>query len=143
MKSYSRDYRSPLPFNEATSKVMSANKGKNTNPEIQIRKALWKNNIKGYRLNHNKVPGKPDIVFVSKKLAIFVHGCYWHRCPTCNLSIPKSNSMFWKDKFEKNKERDNRKTEELIRLGWNVLVVWECEIKMDLKTQIDKIRMAL
>ena len=77
-KEYIRDGRSPVPKKEATSKVMSANKGKDTNPELLLRKELWKNNIKGYRLHWKKVPGSPDIAFPKKKLAIFINGCFWH-----------------------------------------------------------------
>jgi DNA mismatch endonuclease (patch repair protein) len=140
---YIRDGRAPIPKNESTSIIMRANKAKNTKPEILLRKALWKNNLKGYRLNYKEIPGRPDIVFTAKKIAIFVHGCYWHRCPTCNLPIPKSNSSFWKTKFEKNVQRDKIKNEQLKELGWRILVIWECEIKENLNKQIDKIRTIL
>ncbi len=143
MSEYIRDGRAPIPKNEATSVLMRANKPKNTKPEIQLRKALWKDNLRGYRLNYKKAPGSPDIAFVSKKIAIFVHGCYWHRCPTCDLSLPKSNSTFWRNKFEKNIKRDKRKKQELQKKGWKVFIVWECEIKKDLKNQITKIRKSI
>lgn len=143
MTDYIRDGRAPIPKNESTSIVMRSNKANNTKPEILLRKALWKNNIRGYRLNYKKAPGRPDISFVSKKVAVFVHGCYWHRCPICNLCIPKSNSIFWKNKFEKNTERDERKNKELIEQGWKVLVLWECELKKDINKQISKIRKSI
>ena len=131
-KSYSRDKRSPKPLSESTSKVMSANKAKNTKPEILLRKALWEEGVRGYRLNWKKAPGRPDIAFPGKKIAIFINGCYWHRCPKCDLPLPKSNVQFWKDKFDKNITRDKKKNKELLDLGWHVLVFWECDINSDI-----------
>ena len=104
MAEYIRDKRSPRPLKESTSKVMSANKAKNTKPELLMRKALWHEGIKGYRLNWEKVPGKPDIAFPSKKIAIFINGCYWLRCPKCELPLPNTTTKFWKEKFDKNVE---------------------------------------
>ena len=138
-KIYSRDKRSPTPKHTGVSKVMSANKAKNTKPELIIRKALWHNNIKGYRLNWEKVPGRPDVTFPGKKLAIFVNGCFWHRCPNCNYPLPKHNVEFWKNKFDKNVTRDKVKHDNLIDLGWKVVVIWECEIKSDLNKIVEKI----
>lgn len=129
---YVRDKRSPEPKSENVSKAMSANKSKHTSPEMALRKALWSAEIKGYRNNYTKVPGKPDIAFPRWKIAIFVNGCFWHRCPKCNYSLPKNNADFWKDKFSKNVARDHKKTEALISLGWKVLTVWECELKKDI-----------
>lgn len=131
-KNYIRDGRAPIPERELTSKVMSSIKGKNTKPEISLRKALWKEGIKGYRIHWKKVPGKPDIAFPGKRIAVFINGCFWHRCPKCNPSTPKSHISFWDEKFKKNKERDIRKQEALLSLGWKVLIIWECEIKKDL-----------
>jgi DNA mismatch endonuclease (patch repair protein) len=131
-KTYIRDKRSPVPKHAGVSKVMSANKAKNTKPEIALRRALWSNGIRGYRLNWKNVPGRPDIAFPGRKLAIFIHGCYWHRCPTCAYPLPKHNTDFWKNKFEKNVTRDEIKKQELIKLGWKVITVWECEIKQKL-----------
>ena len=99
---YLRDGRAPIPVDEKTSKVMRANKGKNTKPELYLRKALWHHGVKGYRLHWKKVPGRPDLAFPGKKIAIFINGCFWHRCPTCNPSTPKSNTKFWTEKFKKN-----------------------------------------
>jgi len=135
-KQYSRDKRSPTPVNEAASELMSKIKSKNTKPEILLRKMLWKKGYRGYRLHWNKVPGKPDIAYPGKKIAIFVNGCYWHRCPKCKPSMPKSNVKFWKNKFEKNVARDLRKKKELEVLGWKVFIIWECEIKSN-KTELE------
>ena len=128
-KEYIRDGRAPIPVKETTSRVMSANKAKNTKPEIMLRKALFHNGLRGYRLHWKKAPGRPDIAYPGKKIAIFVNGCYWHRCPHCKPSFPKSNVEFWMNKFEKNKERDKRKKAELEEAGWKYFVFWECEIK--------------
>ena len=142
-KDYYRDKRSPKPLNESTSKVMSANKAKNTKPEITLRKALWSEGHKGYRLNWKKVPGRPDIAYPGKKIAIFVNGCYWHRCPKCNLPLPKTNTDFWKEKFDKNVKRDKKKNDELLSLDWIVLVFWECDIKSDISNSIQKVKKVL
>ncbi len=128
-KEYIRDKRSPIPSSENISKVMSKNKGKNTKPELLLRKLLWENGLKGYRIHPKNIPGRPDICFISKKVAIFVNGCFWHRCPHCQYKLPKSNIDFWKAKFERNISRDKEKTEQLVELGWTVITVWECKLK--------------
>lgn len=115
---------------------MSRIRGKNTKPELHFRKALWHAGMKGYRLHYKKAPGKPDIAFPGRKLAIFVHGCYWHRCPHCQPSMPKSHSEFWKEKFRKNVERDERKRKALEDEGWRVLTIWECQIKERLEEMV-------
>ena len=130
-KAYFRDKRSPTPKSDVVSRVMSANKAKDTAPEIALRKAFWSQGARGYRL-HKRVEGtRPDIVFTKQKIAIFVHGCYWHRCPDCKLPLPKNNISFWKQKFERNKQRDKEKTHKLKKAGWKVLVVWECQVTKD------------
>lgn len=142
MKIYSRDRRSPVPSSAIASKIMSAIKRKNTKPELMLRKLLTGVGIRGYRL-HWKVPGKPDLVFVGKKIAIFVHGCYWHRCPKCNLPIPKSNIDFWANKLNKNVERDTSKKDMLEDLGWNVIIIWECDLKNHQQSVLDHIKQQL
>jgi len=127
-KIYIRDGRAPVPKSEVTSRVMSANKAKNTKPEVILRRALWANGLRGYRCNYKKAPGRPDIAFPKKKIAIFVNGCFWHRCPHCKLPLPKSNQDFWKTKFEANKKRDREKVTLLGKEGWKVFIIWECEI---------------
>jgi DNA mismatch endonuclease, patch repair protein len=138
-KQYIRDGRSPIPENEITSRVMSANKAKDTKPEILLRKALCKSGYSGYRLHWINAPGRPDICYPGKRIAIFVNGCFWHRCPNCNPPMPKSNSVFWKEKFRKNKERDLSKTKKLKEDGWKVLTCWECEILKDVQKCVSKI----
>lgn len=107
---------------------MSANKATNTKPERLLRFELRAIGLPGYRL-HWKVSGRPDIAFPGRSLAIFVHGCYWHRCPKCDLPLPRNNRDFWREKFRRNKERDRRKVEALEEEGWKVLTFWECDIK--------------
>ena len=135
MDHYSRNHRSPQPLNETVSKYMRSNKSKNTKPEVLFRKALWQAEIRGYRLHWKKASGKPDIAFPGRKIAIFLNGCFWHRCTKCQLSLPKHNSDFWKQKFDRNIERDKEKLEVLKQENWTVIVVWECEMKTDLHAQ--------
>ena len=137
---YVRDHRSPKPLSEAVSKYMRSNKSKNTKPELRFRKGLWNEGIRGYRLHWKKAPGKPDLAFPGKKIAIFVNGCFWHRCPKCNLSLPKNNADFWKAKFERNVQRDKEKLSALEHENWTVLVIWECELKQDLNAQIERVK---
>ncbi len=140
---YSRDKRSPVPKSETVSRVMSANRAKNTSPELTLRKRLWSVGHKGYRLHYKKIPGRPDITFISKKVAIFVNGCFWHRCPHCSYSLPKTNTDFWKEKFKRNKRRDEEKERELNKRGWKVLVIWECELKKNIESVINRVRKSL
>lgn len=139
-KTYIRDGRAPIPEKESTSRIMSAIKNKNTKPELILRKAMWNDNIKGYRLHWKKVPGRPDIAFPGKMVAIFVNGCFWHRCPYCNPPIPKSHLKFWDEKFKKNIERDKRKIMLLDQEGWISIVLWECQIKNNLTSSLDIIK---
>ena len=140
MQEYKRDKRSPVPKNVNVSKVMSRNRAQDSKPEMTLRKALYKAGIRGYRTNLAGIPGRPDIAFTSKKVAIFVHGCFWHRCPNCNLSLPKRNSDFWQAKFKRNVERDKEKALQLEYLGWKILIVWECELKLDINVKVRRIK---
>ncbi len=124
---------------ESTSKSMRGNKGTETKTEILLRKSLWKEGVRGYRKNYKKLLGKPDIFFPNKKLVVFVNGCFWHRCPYCKPKPPKTNIKFWKEKFNNNVERDKRIQTTLSKEGYNVTVVWECQLKKDLQKQVLKI----
>jgi DNA mismatch endonuclease, patch repair protein len=104
---------------------MSSIRSENTKPEIVLRKALW---AKGFRYRKQYGKQKIDIAFPSKKIAIFVDGCFWHGCPV-HSHIPKSNQAYWKPKLEKNKHRDKLMTETLQDQGWTVMRVWEHEVK--------------
>ena len=125
------DDRNPSPSSEIVTRVMRANKAKGTEPEVVVRRMLREMGHPGYRLNWKKIPGRPDIAYPGRKIAIFINGCFWHRCPNCNLPLPKSHTEFWQEKFERNVERDKRKTSELEEMGWTVITIWECEIKKD------------
>ena len=142
-KPYTRDKRSPEPANETVSKYMRSNRSTNTKPEIRLRKAMWQAGMRGYRLHWKKAPGKPDIAFPGKKLAIFMNGCFWHRCPYCKLRMPKNNADFWKTKFARNVERDQEKLNALHADGWQTLVIWECQIKKNIDAQIYRIMSSL
>lgn len=142
-REYLRDGRAPIPKSETTSRIMSAIRAKNTKPEMQLRKALWEAGIRGYRLHWKKVPGRPDISFPGKKVAVFVNGCFWHRCPHCELGLPKSHSKFWKEKFEKNVARDDRKIKELKIAGWRTLTIWESELNEGVNSQVKQIKQML
>ena len=125
---------------EATRHVMQANKSKNTKPELLVRRALRKAGLPGYRLHWKKCPGRPDICYPGRRVAIFVNGCFWHRCPHCNLPDPKSNKEFWQAKFARNRARDAQNHRDLVDRGWTVIVVWECALKKSrLQPTIDQI----
>ena len=110
------------------SHIMSLVKGKNTRPEMTVRRVLHAAGFR-YRLHDNSLPGKPDIVFAKKQKVIFVHGCFWHRHVGCHLCrMPKTNQLFWSEKFEANVIRDSLNNDLLTASGWSVLIVWECEI---------------
>ncbi|GAB3536393.1 DNA mismatch endonuclease Vsr [Pontibacter brevis] len=111
---------------------MRGNKSKNTKPELILRRALWNAGMRGYRVHWPKAPGKPDICYPGRRLAIFIHGCFWHRCPYCQLSLPKTNIDFWENKFEKNKTRDNRYQQLYREAGWQRIVIWECQLQKEL-----------
>lgn len=102
---------------------------KNTTPELATRKLLHRLGYR-YRLHRKDLPGTPDICFPARRKAIFVHGCFWHRHEGCRrTTMPKVRTSFWEEKFRQNIERDYRKIIALRELGWNTLVVWECETK--------------
>jgi DNA mismatch endonuclease (patch repair protein) len=130
----------PKASSKTVTKVMKANRAKDTKPELLLRAALMRAGLTGYKVGWKGASGRPDIVYPKRGLAIFVHGCFWHRCPFCKQSLPKTNMEFWKLKFKRNKERDRRKRRELESEGWSVLELWECEIKDDLIGCIRKIK---
>lgn len=121
------------------SKVMSKIRGTNTKPEIVLRKELYKLGYR-YRINDKKLSGKPDIVLRKYKTVIFVNGCFWHYHKECNEGkIPKTNSKFWEDKLQKNILRDILNKQELEALGWQVIVIWECEIEKKLNVVVQNL----
>lgn len=115
----------------AIRKSMQGNKRANTRPEMLVRRYLRAAGLTGYRLQWKKAPGRPDIAFPGRKVAIFVNGCFWHRCPHCHPSVPKRNTAFWEEKFRRNVARDRRALADLDELGWTTITIWECELKRD------------
>ena len=115
---------------QTRSRMMAGIRGKNTKPELLLRRALHAHGFR-YRIHDDKLPGKPDLVFPMYKAAIFIHGCFWHRHPQCWWNTtPSSNVVFWEDKLGKNAERDARTVEELRRRGWRIAIVWECSFRL-------------
>ncbi|MGO4352586.1 very short patch repair endonuclease [Rhizobium sp. RAF36] len=113
---------------EQRSARMSRIRSSHTAPELALRRALHALGLR-FRLNDNRLPGKPDIVLPRFKTVIFVHGCFWHRHDGCKVaSTPKSNAPFWEEKFARNVARDKMNVEKLEDLGWQVLTAWECEV---------------
>src|SRR5437870_5719677 len=112
---------------EKRSRVMSQIKSKNTKPEMALRSNLFHHGYR-FRIHKKDLPGKPDLVLPKYKTVIFVHGCFWHHhehCPEGHM--PKSNSEYWRNKLIRNVERDTKHIQLLKNLGWNVIVIWECE----------------
>ena len=108
---------------------MSQVHSKNTKPEILVRRIIFNEGYR-YRLHNKNLPGKPDIVFKRLKKVIFINGCFWHHHKNCKYAgIPKSKKKFWIDKFDKNMERDKKNQKELKKLGWQYLIIWQCELK--------------
>lgn len=110
------------------SEIMSNISGKETKPEKSVRSFLFSQGFR-FRKNLNTLPGKPDIVLTKYKTIILIHGCFWHGHSCKRASIPKSNTEFWTEKIQSNKERDKKVKTELEKLGWKVLTVWDCELK--------------
>jgi len=129
-----------------TRKSMRSNRSRDTRPELALRRALWGAGLRGFRKNLRTLPGKPDIVFTKHKLCVFVHGCFWHGCAKCaerrNLR-PATNRDYWQSKLHTNQRRDAIATESLQGAGWQVLVVWECEIKSSVGLAVSTISQAL
>lgn len=122
---------------------MARVRGKDTKPELKVRRALHAAGLR-YRLHAKELPGRPDIVFRSRRVAVFVHGCFWHRHddPGCKLArMPKSRLEFWAPKLTANAERDRRNIQALTAQGWTVEVVWECDlVEPSLNALADRIR---
>lgn len=128
---------------EKRSQVMSKIRSKNTKPEKILRSALHQLGYR-FRIHKKDLPGKPDIVFTKYNTVIFVHGCFWHYHEDCREGrIPDTNSEFWKKKLLKNIEKDKKQQEQCKKLGWKVLVVWECEVEKHLSDTIIKVKKIL
>lgn len=111
------------------SENMSKIKGRDTAPELAVRRIAHRLGFR-FRLYRKGLPGRPDLIFPKYKLAVFVHGCFWHRHGGCQYAyIPKSRTVFWTEKFAQNVARDTRNAKALRNLGWRILVIWECETR--------------
>lgn len=114
---------------ETRSYNMSRIKGKNTKPELLVRKFLHSNGFR-YKLHDKSLPGSPDIVLPKYKTVIQVKGCYWHGHEGCKyFKLPRTNTDFWKKKIDNNKERDIKNDNQLKKSGWNLIIIWECDLK--------------
>lgn len=124
---------------DGRSALMARVRGKDTTPELNVRQVAHRLGYR-FRLHRKDLPGRPDLVFPSRRAVVFVHGCFWHRHPGCRLmSTPKTRTQFWTDKFDRNVRRDAAAVEQLEVTGWRVLVVWECETR-DREGLADKLR---
>lgn len=114
---------------ETRSAVMRRVKGRDTAPELRVRRLIWRQGGR-YRLNRADLPGKPDIVLAGRRLVVFVHGCFWHGHDCARgARVPKANRDYWVAKVARNRARDTAAQERLATLGWRVETVWECELK--------------
>jgi DNA mismatch endonuclease, patch repair protein len=116
---------------------MSKIRGRNTGPEMKLRKLLWSAGIRGYRV-HCDLPGKPDIVFVKKKIVLFIDGCFWHKCPI-DFQEPETRKEFWMKKINSNVERDEKNNRLLTEDGWIVLRIWEHEMRKEPEKVVQRI----
>lgn len=120
---------------EQRHRCMSAIRGKNTKPEIVVRKFLFGRGFR-YRLNHPRLPGHPDIVLRKYRTVIFVNGCFWHGHDNCKYyRLPKTNVDFWRKKVERNKKRDVEEQRQLVTMGWHCITIWECQLKPKVRAQ--------
>lgn len=123
---------------ETRSRMMSGIRGKDTKPELLIRKGLHRSGFR-YSLHRKNLPGKPDLVFSKYNALIFVHGCFWHK-HKCNLfKMPSTRLEFWQPKLERNVVKDKRNNQSLKDAGWRIAIVWECAIKGKTKRSLDEI----
>lgn len=121
------------------SAIMAKVKGTDTKPEIIVRKYLFSKGYR-YRLHDKRYPGRPDIVIPKYRCIIFIHGCFWHGHSNCKYAkLPETNTEFWEKKIYSNIRRDKQVIDELIKDGWHVIVVWECEIK-NIKTKAERLK---
>ena len=113
---------------ETRSAIMSKVRSKNTKPELEVRRALHRAGFR-FRLHRSDLPGKPDLVFPRHGLALFVHGCFWHRHGCKRTTMPATNREFWAEKFRRTLERDQKALKELKKIGWETAVIWECQLE--------------
>ncbi len=118
--------------------MMSGIRGKDTKPELTVRKGLYAKGFR-YRLHYRKLPGKPDIVLPKYHAVVFIHGCFWHGHDCHLFKWPSSRPEFWKTKINRNQEKDVEVLAELKKLGWRVLIIWECSLKGKARRPFDEV----
>lgn len=124
---------------EIRSYNMSRIRGKDTKPEMLVRKFLFRKGLR-YKLHDKFLPGKPDLVFPKYKTIVFVHGCFWHGHTDCRyFVIPKTRTEWWIEKIRKNQNKDTENSDNLIKTGWKIIVIWECELKQDPIPRLDEV----
>ena len=120
---------------EQRHRCMAAIKGKNTKPELIVRKFLFGLGFR-YRLHHSKLPGHPDLVLKKYKTVIFINGCFWHGHIDCkSYVLPKSNVEYWENKIQRNKRRDTEVQRKIALMGWHCITIWECQLKPKVREQ--------
>src|SRR6516165_9861601 len=129
--------RRPAPLNRAVSAQMQRMPRASTGPEILIRRELHRRGLR-YRVNHPRLPGRPDIAFTGARVAVFIDGCFWHACPDHGV-LPKNNREWWQKKLERNIARDREKDDQLVAMGWVVVHVWEHEDPVDAVNIIEQL----
>ena len=113
---------------ETRSAIMSKVRSKDTKPEMEVRRALHRSGFR-FRLHRSDLPGTPDLIFPRHSLALFVHGCFWHRHGCKRTTMPATNREFWAEKFRRTLERDRKALKELEESGWDTAVIWECQLE--------------
>lgn len=129
------DFMSPA----ARSRVMSSIRGRNTRPELGVRRRVWSEGFR-YRLHVKKLPGTPDLVLAKYRLAIFVHGCFWHQHGCSKAKRPSSNQEYWDRKLDGNVARDDRDRVQLEKQGWTVVTIWECTLESDSESLLERLK---
>lgn len=128
---------------EQRKKNMKSIRGKDTKYEVLVRKALFAEGFR-FRKNDKRFPGTPDIVLPKYRTVVFINGCFWHRHPGCKYATtPKTNVEFWNKKFEANVRKDKSSRESLETAGWNVVVLWECELKKDFDSVMSSLKQTI
>jgi DNA mismatch endonuclease, patch repair protein len=133
----SSDRRTPVPLNATVSAQMQRMPRSSSGPEMLIRRELHSRGLR-FRVNHPRLPGRPDIAFTAAQVAVFIDGCFWHSCPDHSV-LPRNNRDWWRSKLERNVERDREKDAQLEKLGWTVLHVWEHEEPLEAADSIEQL----
>lgn len=129
---------------DAVRRSMEANVQKGTAPELALLQALRDAGLGGFAEHDRALPGKPDASYPTQRVAVFMHGCFWHRCPSCSPPAPGgANAEYWSKKFRRNVERDAEHEEALAAMGWEPVVLWECMVKAALADCVDIVRLTL